>query len=534
MFAKGKKAVMKFRNSMDNPQAMNRYQFPTINHYMVPIPPSPPPPSGKITRENRPETWRKRRFRPTTAPNGLEPLFTRDSRRIHKTPLQSNAAITMIYLGKNVHLAHDHSDFRDEIKVYQQHCGGENLCVYKGKLLEKETFQFISKRHHGFPFSLTFFLNGIQVNRLSSCCEYKHRKGSRLGGKRGYFGFVCVERSSPCYKCIIAMGLDKKTTSPKPRKERSSEKREELKKGEGKLRRSKEYLTPRRRDKEGSKASASVIFSAQDLNAEVDEVRTAVEEMERKGKPGQDVWEVDQENIFKYEYEEDFEVDEEKQDEKANEEGQADDQMNGMSKSPSDDEKDHLDPEKESETLLRKAPDADDNVKDEGAGCSESEVEEDKQDIKTASSTSSRSHQYSSCSEDESALGDREAHAENSPNESVRSSSSQELSENDEPGKSHLPIEDSLEIEIEDQEIIKTDAETKPLPIEENLENILEEDAEKGTRVIAEELSEKSREHVSKEEKEKDKSKLWEGSTAKVQDKKAGPRRVDKGGKYGL
>lgn len=38
------------------------------------------------------------------------------------------------------------------------------------------------------------------MNRLSSCCEYKHRKGSRLGGKRGYFGFVCVERSSPCYK----------------------------------------------------------------------------------------------------------------------------------------------------------------------------------------------------------------------------------------------------------------------------------------------------------------------------------------------
>lgn len=77
MWLQGKKAVMKFRNSMDNPQAMNRYQFPTINHYMVPIPPSPPPPSGKITRENRPETWRKRRFRPTTAPNGLEPLFTR-------------------------------------------------------------------------------------------------------------------------------------------------------------------------------------------------------------------------------------------------------------------------------------------------------------------------------------------------------------------------------------------------------------------------------------------------------------------------
>lgn len=44
--------------------------------------------------------------------------------------------------------------------------------------------------------------------------------------------------------------------------------------------------------------------------------------------------------------------------------------MNEMSKSPSDDEKDHLDPERESETSLWKAPDADDNVKDEHDGCS--------------------------------------------------------------------------------------------------------------------------------------------------------------------
>ncbi|XP_067582680.1 glutamate-rich protein 3 isoform X3 [Pseudorca crassidens] len=450
-----------------------------------------------------------------------------DSRRIHKTPLHSNAAITMIYLGKNVHIAYDHSDFRDEIKVYQQHCGGENLCVYAGKLLEKETFQFISKRHYGFPFSLTFFLNGIQVDRLSSCCEYKHRKGSRLGGKRGYFGFVCVERSSPCYKCIIAMGLDKKTTSPKPRKEKSVERREGLMKGDGKLRKDREYLIPRRREMKGSKTSASAIFSAQELHTGIGEVRTAVEEMERKEKPGQEVWEDDQENIFKYEYEEDFEADEEKQDEKANE-GQADDPMNGMPKSPSDDEKDLSDAEKESETSW-KASDADDSVKDEVDGCSESELEEDKHDIRTASSTSSKSHPYSSCSEDESALGDREAHAENSPNESVRSPSSQELSENDEPGKTHLPLENSLEIETEDQEIIKVDVETKPLPIEENLENVLEEEAEKGTRVIAEGLSEKSREHVSKEDKEKSKSNLWEGSAAKVKDKKAGPRRMDKG-----
>lgn len=77
MWLKGKKAVMKFKNSMDNSQGVNRYQLPNINNYMMPIPPAPPPPSGRIIRENRLESWRRRRFRPTTAPDGLDPLFTR-------------------------------------------------------------------------------------------------------------------------------------------------------------------------------------------------------------------------------------------------------------------------------------------------------------------------------------------------------------------------------------------------------------------------------------------------------------------------
>lgn len=63
-----------------------------------------------------------------------------------------------------------------------------------------ETFQFVSKRHHGFPFSLTFFLNGMQVDRLSCCCEYKHQKRSRRGGRHRYFGFLSVEGASPCYR----------------------------------------------------------------------------------------------------------------------------------------------------------------------------------------------------------------------------------------------------------------------------------------------------------------------------------------------
>ncbi|NWI63535.1 ERIC3 protein, partial [Todus mexicanus] len=142
-------------------------------------------------------------------------LLLQNSGGFPKPSLRSNAFVTMVFLGKSVHLSHDDADYRDDIKVFQQHCGGENLCVYKGKLMEGETFQFVSRRHHGFPFSLTFFLNGIQVDRLSCCCEYKHQKRSRLGGRRGYFGFLNVEGASPCYRCIIAMSLDKKPSPPK-------------------------------------------------------------------------------------------------------------------------------------------------------------------------------------------------------------------------------------------------------------------------------------------------------------------------------
>ena len=49
---------------------------------------------------------------------------------------QSRVAVNMTYFGKSVHLSHDLSDMRDEVKVFQQHCGGENLCVYKGMLRE--------------------------------------------------------------------------------------------------------------------------------------------------------------------------------------------------------------------------------------------------------------------------------------------------------------------------------------------------------------------------------------------------------------
>ncbi|XP_060248433.1 glutamate-rich protein 3 isoform X6 [Meriones unguiculatus] len=149
----GKKAMMKFRNYMDYSQREERYQLPNIHSYQIPVHLTPQPQTAKNFRESRLEPWRRKKLRPITAPNGLEPLFTRDPGRIYKIAPHSNAVITMAYFGKNVHLSYEDTDFRDEIKIYQQHCGGENLCVYSGKLLEKDvkTISPTSSRSH--PYS---------------------------------------------------------------------------------------------------------------------------------------------------------------------------------------------------------------------------------------------------------------------------------------------------------------------------------------------------------------------------------------------
>lgn len=59
--------------------------------------------------------------------------------------------------------------------------------------------------------------------------------------------------------------------------------RKELEKTKEKLRKDRAYMIPRRNEMEGNRTSASVIFSAEEENTEVKEVRTAIEEMEHKG-----------------------------------------------------------------------------------------------------------------------------------------------------------------------------------------------------------------------------------------------------------
>ncbi|NXH27092.1 ERIC3 protein, partial [Myiagra hebetior] len=196
------------------------YQLPVLRPGVVPAPPPRPHRGGRRGAALRGGGPTGRRFRPTTAFN--EQLLINNTRGFPKSPLCSNALVTMIYLGKSKNVCLSY--YKEEVRVYQQHCGSENICVYKGKLLEGDIFQFTSKRHQGFPFSLTFFLNGMQIDRLSCCCEYKHQRRPRLRGRHRYFRVLDVEGAFPCYRCIIAMGLDKKLSTPKRKIEYHEEK----------------------------------------------------------------------------------------------------------------------------------------------------------------------------------------------------------------------------------------------------------------------------------------------------------------------
>ena len=86
-------------------------------------------------------------------------------------------------------------------------------------------FTFTSRRHRGYPFSLTFYINGVQDCRLSTCCEYKHARGARIGGKAGKFAVLGIQGAAPCYKCQINESMK---DGGKKKKKTKKEKKEEV------------------------------------------------------------------------------------------------------------------------------------------------------------------------------------------------------------------------------------------------------------------------------------------------------------------
>lgn len=180
--------------------------------------PIPPSKKKKQNGKRRPATASGALGRPVSGRSNARSLqlHRKEPPMLHHSQIHTLCRVTFKYLGKMVHLDREEEDPRDTVEVMQQHCGGENLCVFKGQVMPGDNILIISRRHRTFPFSLSFYLNGVQVERLSTCCEFKHKVGYKLGARSSHFGLVKVEGSQPCFKCMVSKGKLKTRPEPTP------------------------------------------------------------------------------------------------------------------------------------------------------------------------------------------------------------------------------------------------------------------------------------------------------------------------------
>lgn len=66
-----------------------------------------------------------------------------------------------------------------------------------------DEFTFDSRRRSDYPFGISLYVKGLIDSRISTCCEYKHRHGVRLGGDRGHFAIKSVKGSTPCIRYVF-------------------------------------------------------------------------------------------------------------------------------------------------------------------------------------------------------------------------------------------------------------------------------------------------------------------------------------------
>ncbi|XP_069106776.1 glutamate-rich protein 3-like isoform X3 [Argopecten irradians] len=142
---------------------------------------------------------------------------------MHQGEVQTLCEITMKYHGPNLTLPRDQYEPKQEVSIDQQHCGGNTLTVFKEGLKAGDKFTFISRRHRGYPFSLSVYIEGRMDFRISRCCEYKHFKGVRLGGKLGHFSLLGVEGATPCFRCALnTQATPRSLKRPVPVKQKSN------------------------------------------------------------------------------------------------------------------------------------------------------------------------------------------------------------------------------------------------------------------------------------------------------------------------
>ncbi|XP_074781917.1 uncharacterized protein LOC141969738 [Athene noctua] len=101
---------------------------PVVNTGLIP---APPPPQQKRGNTVRSEVTRGRKLCPVSVPTEAEHPPRKNSGVVSRSLVRSGARVTVALVGKNLCLPGKAAGDR-------QHCGGENLCMYKGRLLEGE------------------------------------------------------------------------------------------------------------------------------------------------------------------------------------------------------------------------------------------------------------------------------------------------------------------------------------------------------------------------------------------------------------
>jgi hypothetical protein len=71
-----------------------------------------------------------------------------------------------------------------------------------------ENFTFAVRAHGSKPFCITVLVDGIRDLRVSTCCEHKHKKGSKISN----FTLVDVNGGKPCFKCRNDPNISYKST----------------------------------------------------------------------------------------------------------------------------------------------------------------------------------------------------------------------------------------------------------------------------------------------------------------------------------
>ncbi|GFS02228.1 glutamate-rich 3 [Elysia marginata] len=203
----------------------------------VPLPPKSPKSSRGASARRTPRSAQRDRGeqskssspkRPSTANQAY--LHPASGVQKFKGQQETMCKVSMVYHGSSLSLAREMLPGRSkqDVVVEQQHCGGNTLNVFRDCLERGSNFSFISYRHRGYPFSLSIYIDGKMDCRVSTCCEYRHHKGGRIGGKKGHFSISGIQGAVPCYKCQVEKGIRVGNQAPRPKLKRPPEHHEEV------------------------------------------------------------------------------------------------------------------------------------------------------------------------------------------------------------------------------------------------------------------------------------------------------------------